>query len=64
MSGNLNLIYRCWVAMELPCEIYAAKMPPEFGLFYEYGKDTHAGFGKGLLPGIEGCIESDGIYTE
>jgi hypothetical protein len=22
------------------------------GLFYEYGKDTHAGFGKGSIPGI------------
>jgi hypothetical protein len=34
------------------------------GLFYEYGKDTHAGFGKGSVPGIEDCIGSDGIYTK
>jgi hypothetical protein len=33
-------------------------------LFYEYGKDTHAGFGKDSIPGIENCIKSDGIYTE
>jgi hypothetical protein len=34
------------------------------GLFYEYGKDTHAGFIKGSITGIEDCIGSDGIYTE
>jgi hypothetical protein len=28
-------------------------------LFYEYGKDSHAGFGKGSIPGIEDCIGSD-----
>jgi hypothetical protein len=27
-------------------------------LFYEYGKDTHAGAGKGSVPGIEGYIGS------
>jgi hypothetical protein len=35
-----------------------------FSLFYEYGKDTYAGFGKALVSGIEDCIGSDGIYTE
>jgi hypothetical protein len=34
------------------------------GLFYEYGKDTYAGFGKGSLPSIEDCIGSDGMYTK
>jgi hypothetical protein len=34
------------------------------GLFYEYGKDTYAGFGKGSVPGIEDCIGSDGIHIE
>jgi hypothetical protein len=35
-----------------------------FGLFYECGKDTHAGFEKSSELGIEDCIESDGIYTK
>jgi hypothetical protein len=34
------------------------------GLFYEYGKATHSGFGKGSIRGIEDCIGSDGIHTE
>jgi hypothetical protein len=32
-------------------------------LYYEYGKETHADAEKGSVPGIEGCIGSDGIYT-
>jgi hypothetical protein len=32
--------------------------------FYEYGKDTYAGAGKGSVSGIEGCIGSDGIHTK
>jgi hypothetical protein len=36
----------------------------EYGLFYEYGKDAYAEFGKGSVPIIEDCIGSDGIYSE
>jgi hypothetical protein len=34
------------------------------GLFYKYGKNTYAGFGKGSVTGIEGCIGCDGIYSK
>jgi hypothetical protein len=84
MFQIFGIIFRYRVAMELPCEICAAKTPPKsklieiggrcflgsasvlfdtdvtyrglIGSVLEYGKDTHAEFGKGSIPGIEDCM--------
>jgi hypothetical protein len=36
---SIFFIFRCWVAMELPCEICKAKMPLK-GKFVEIGSST------------------------